>query len=193
MRDVVDIEHRIYAVRGLKVLLDADLAILYGVSTKQLNQQVRRNARRFPADFMFQVTTEEADGLRSQIVTSNSALASDGWGRGGRRYRPLAFTEQGGAMLSSVLKSGRAIDVNIAIMRTFVRLRKYLTDHTELARKVTELERRYDGQFQAVFDTLRELMAPTPVVERKTIGLHAQIHPSPPPRRARIVRVRARR
>jgi hypothetical protein len=151
--DAAWIEQRIYVVRGMKVMLDSDLAALYGVPTRALNQQVRRNRRRFPGDFLFELTPEEVESLRSQIVTSNARI-----GRGGRRYAVLAFTEQGVAMLSSVLHSDRAIDVNIAIMRTFVRLRHALQGHSELAKKVGELEQRYDGQFQVVFDALRELM-----------------------------------
>jgi len=147
------IARRILSVRGLRVMLDRDLAILYGVSTKQLNQQVLRNRDRFPSDFMFQLTPEESDSLRLQSATSNRR-----WG--GRRYLPYAFTEQGVAMLSGVLHSRRAVRVNVEIMRTFVKLRQILSSHAELARKLEELERRYDSQFRAVFDAIRELMAP---------------------------------
>lgn len=133
-------------------MLDSDLAALYAVPTKRLNEAVRRNHRRFPADFLFELTPQEVTGLRSQIATSNERSE-----RGGRRYTVLAFTEQGVAMLSSVLHSDRAIEVNIAVMRTFVRLRRALADHVELAKKIEELEQRYDGQFQVVFDALREL------------------------------------
>jgi len=149
------ISRRILFVRGHKVMLDRDLAVLYGVSTKQLNQQVQRNGERFPSDFMFQLTPEEADSLRSQIVTSNR-------GRGGPRYLPYAFTEQGVAMLSGVLKSRRAVLVNVEIMRTFVKLRQILSSHAELARKLEELEKRYDSQFRVVFDAIRELMSSEP-------------------------------
>jgi hypothetical protein len=145
------VENSIVPLRGHRVMLDEDLASLYGVTTKQLNQQVRRNRTRFPADFMFQLSTADVARLRSQIVTSN--------GRGGRRTRPYAFTEQGVAMLSSVLRSKRAIQVNIEIMRAFVRLRHVLAGHKELARKVSDLEARYDGQFRVVFDAIRRLMA----------------------------------
>jgi hypothetical protein len=150
--DAAWIEQRIYIVRGVKVMLDTDLAALYGVPTKALNQQVRRNRRRFPSDFLLELTTSEVSNLRSQFATSSSK-----GGYGGRRYTVLAFTEQGVAMLSSVLNSDRAIDVNIAIMRTFVRLRQLLLGHAELAKRIDELEQRYDGQFQVVFDALREL------------------------------------
>jgi hypothetical protein len=134
-------------------MLDADLAPLYGVPTRALIQAVRRNPERFPADFMFRLATTEAAALRSQTVISNV-------GRGGRRYLPYAFTEQGVAMLSSVLRSQRAIRVNVEIMRAFVRLRRMLVSHDELAQKVATLERRYDGQFKVVFEAIRKLMAP---------------------------------
>ncbi len=156
------VERRILLIRGQRVLVDSDLAELYGVPTKHLNQQVRRNLARFPADFMFQLTAAESAALRSQIVTSNDA-------RGGRRYRPLVFTEQGVAMLSSVLHSGRAVQVNVAIMRAFVRLRRMLLEHRDLAEKVNALERKYDGQFQEVFDAIRSLMRP-PERRRRPIG-----------------------
>lgn len=149
-----DIAQRIMILRGHKVMLDADLAELYGVETKALNQAVRRNAERFPADFMFQLSDVELKDLRSQSVTSN------GEPRGGRRYLPYAFTEEGVAMLSSVLRSKRAVMVNIEIMRAFVKLRRILADHRELAQKIDELERRYDEQFAVVFEALRELMMP---------------------------------
>jgi ORF6N domain len=142
-------------------MLDADLARLYGVPTKSFNQAVRRNKERFPADFAFQLTDREFRSLRSQFVTSNR--------RGGRRYHPYAFTEQGVAMLSSVLRSKRAVQVNIEIMRAFVRLRQMLASNEELARKVAALEKKYDSQFRVVFDAIRELMAPlTP--KRRKIG-----------------------
>ena len=143
-------------------MLDADLAVLYGVSTKRLNEQVRRNRSRFPDDFMFQLTAEEIRSLRSQFATSKQ-------GRGGRRYAPLVFTEQGIAMLSTVLNSERAIQVNIEIMRAFVRLREMIATHKELARKLEALEKRYDAQFKVVFDASRALMAP-PAPNRRKIG-----------------------
>ena len=159
---VQQIEKCILVVRGHKVMLDEDLARLYEVPTKVFNQAVKRNEKRFPPDFMFQLTAVEYACLRSQIVTSKE-------GRGGRRYLPLAFTEQGVAMLSSVLNSERAIDVNIEIMRAFVRLRQFLLSNKELARKLAELERKYDSQFKVVFNAIRKLMAP-PKVNRRKIG-----------------------
>ena len=146
------IERRILFVRGAKVLLDADLAELYGVPTKALNQAVSRNRQRFPADFMFQLTSKEAANLKSQSVTSSSE-------HGGRRKLPRCFTEQGVAMLSTVLRSRRAISVNIAIMRAFVHLRELLVTHKELALRIDELERRYDGKFAMIFDAIRQLVA----------------------------------
>jgi hypothetical protein len=142
--------------------LDSDFADLYGVETKVLIQAVQRNRGRFPDDFMFQLTREEFDRLRSQFVTSNA-------GRGGRRYPPYAFTEQGVAMLSSVLRSERAVQVNIEIMRAFVRLRQMLSSHVELSRRLDELEQKYDQQFRAVFDAIRQLMAP-PQPPRRRLG-----------------------
>ena len=158
-----EIEHRILLIRGHRVMLDSDLASLYGVPTGRLNEQVRRNIRRFPPDFMFQLTPGETKSLRSQIAISKK-------GRGGRRYVPLVFTEQGVAMLSSVLNSERAIQVNIAIMRAFVRLREILASHKDLARKLETLEKKYDSQFKVVFDAIRELMTPAPVPSHRRIG-----------------------
>lgn len=155
------IESMILFIRGVKVMFDHDLAKLYGTTTKRLNEQVRRNARRFPPDFMFQLAEQEVSTLRSQSATSKAS------GRGGRRYRPLVFTEQGVAMLSSVLNSERAIEVNILIMRAFVKLRQLLATHVELARKLDALERRYDAQFRVVFDAIRELMKPPQPKDRR--------------------------
>ena len=152
----------IYFTRGHRVLLDVDLATLYRVETRSLLQAVKRNRHRFPADFMFQLNAEECNRLRSQIVISKT--------RGGRRYAPYAFTEQGVAMLSTVLKSYRAIQVNIHIMRAFVRLREALAAHRELARKLDRLERKYDAKFKVVFDALRALMAPAAQGTRRQIG-----------------------
>ena len=138
-------------------MLDRDLAELYGVETSALNRAVKRNAERFPADFMFQITGKEAELLRCQNGTSKP-------GRGGRRYLPHAFSEQGVAMLSSVLNSTRAIEVNIAIMRAFVQLRKMIDSHAELSRKLSDLERKlgdHDEQIQAIFEAIYQLMAPT--------------------------------
>ena len=157
------IERAILLIRGKKVMLDADLASLYGVETRVLVQAVRRNLGRFPEDFMFQLSKEEVDFLRSQIVTLKR-------GRGQHsKYLPYAFTEQGVAMLSSVLRSPRAIQVNIEIMRAFVLLRQMLASHAELARKLDALEQKYDAQFKAVFDAIRQLMAP-PEPKRRPIG-----------------------
>jgi hypothetical protein len=156
------IERRIYLIRGHKVMLSPDLATLYQVEPRALVQAVKRNVGRFPSDFMFQLNQAEFRKLKSQIVISS-------WG-GARRGRPYAFTEQGVAMLSSVLRSQRAIRVNIAIMRTFVRLREMLTTHKDLARKLAALERKYDAQFKVVFDAIRELMAPSPLPARRQIG-----------------------
>jgi len=152
---------RIIMLRGERVLLDADPAELYGVETKTLNRAVKRHRDRFPHDFMFQLTGEEAGNLRYQIGTSS-------WG--GRRYLPQAFTEQGVAMLSSVLHSRRAVMVNVEIMRAFVRLRRILATHADLARKLAALESRYDAQFKAVFDTIRELMTPPEPSKKRRIG-----------------------
>ncbi len=155
---------KILLIRGQKVMLDKDLAELYGVELRILNQAVKRNIRRFPEDFMFQLSPEEGRSiLRSQIVISSSS-------HGGRRYMAYAFTEQGVAMLSSVLRSDQAIEVNIMIMRTFVQLRQWLSSHTELAKKIEELEARYDGQFQAVFDAIRQLVNPPQPRKRRKIG-----------------------
>ena len=162
--ELAKIEQRIFLVRGQKVMLDADLAELYRVPTKSLNLAVKRNADRFPEDFMLQLTDDDVAGLRFHFETSKR-------GRGGRRYAPYAFTEQGVAMLSSVLRSPRAVQVNIAIMRTFVRLREMLLSNAELARKLAALENKYDAQFKVVFDAIRELMLP-PDPPRRKIGFH---------------------
>jgi hypothetical protein len=148
-------EQRIVFVRGYKALLDADLADLYEVPTRRLNEQVRRNKSRFPPDFMLELSAEEYAALRSQSAISKP-------GRGGRRHLPLAFTEQGVAMLSSVLRSERAVQVNIAIMRAFVRLREMLASNRDLARKLEQMEHRYDAQFKAVFDAIRTLIDAPP-------------------------------
>lgn len=157
------IEKKILLIRGKKVMLDSDLAVLYGVPTKRLNEQVRRNLRRFPPDFMFQLTFDEAESLRSQFATLKT-------GRGRhRKYLPYVFTEQGVAMLSSVLNSERAIEVNILIMRAFVKLREMLVAHKDLAKKLEEMEKKYDAQFKVVFDAIYELMKP-PEPSRRRIG-----------------------
>ena len=162
------IEAAIRELRGHRVLLDEDLAALYGVPPKRLNEQVRRNLERFPTDFMFRLTTDEVLSLRSQDAT----LETTGRGRY-RKYLPYAFTEQGVAMLSSVLRSPRAVKVNIEIMRAFVHLRRMLQTNAELAAKLTALERKYDAQFRVVFDAIRELMAP-PAKSQKRIGFRSE-------------------
>jgi len=159
------VEEAIRLLRGEKVILDADLADLYGVATRVLVQAVKRNLERFPADFMFQLTKEEFAVLRSQTVTSR------GWG--GRRYPPYAFTEQGVAMLAGVLNSPRAVQVNIEIMRAFVRMRRMLASHAKLEKKLLELEEKYDGQFAMVFEAIRQLMAP-PEPKRRKIGFRRE-------------------
>ncbi len=169
MTKIVPIESivsKIIFLRGEKVLLDRDLAELYSVETKVLKQAVRRNIRRFPDDFMFELTKEEFEDWRSQFVTSNRDKM-------GLRYKPMAFTEQGVAMLSSVLNSNRAIEVNIAIMRAFVQLRKMISSHANLERKLVALEKKYDQQFRVVFDAIRALMAP-PERPKKKIGFEVK-------------------
>ena len=155
------VERNILHIHGHRVMLGTDLAGLYGVPTKKLNEQVRRNKKRFPSDFMFQLTPEDVERLRSQFATLKA-------GRGQhRKYRPYVFTEQGVAMLSSVLHSERAIQVNIAIMRAFVQLREMIGSKKGLARRLNELEKKYDSQFRVVFEAIRELMAePEPKVRR---------------------------
>jgi hypothetical protein len=169
--EIIPVEHVAQSnrwIRNRKVLLDSDLAALYGVQTKNLNKAVKRNAERFPADFMFQLTPEELRSLRFQFGTSKT--------RGGPRYRPYAFTEQGVAMLSSVLKSDRAIRVNVAIMRTFVRLRQTLESNRELAQKFSELERRvgkHADEIAAILEAIRQLIA-LPKQPRREIGFHVR-------------------
>jgi hypothetical protein len=159
------VERRILLIRGQRVLLDSDLAQLYGVRTGAFNQAVRRSFQRFPPDFMFQLTDAETESLRSQFATSKK-------GRGGRRYNPLAFTEQGVAMLSSVLRSERAVQVNIAIMRAFVKLREILSSHRDLALRLNKMEKEYDARFKVIFDAIRDLMRP-PQKPRGRIGFRS--------------------
>ncbi len=161
----LQIEKRILFLRGHKVMLSMHLAELYKVEPRILIQAVRRNPKRFPADFMFQLTLEEVDSLRSQIVILKNSRGKHS------KYLPYAFTEQGVAMLSSVLNSERAIQVNIAIMRVFVRIRRLLGEHKDLIRRLDELERKYDTQFKVVFDAIRQLMAP-PEPSKRRIGFH---------------------
>jgi len=190
----------VFFVRGEKVLLDADLAMLYGVEARALNQAVARNRKRFPADFMFRLSAKEYESLRSQIVISEksstdldssqfvtssrsiqkaprrlrSQFVISKIGRGGRRYRPYAFTEQGVAMLSSVLRSSRAVEVNIAIMRTFVQLRRLMDSNADLARKIENLENKYDEKFATVFAAIKQLIAPH-APAKKRIGFHPDL------------------
>lgn len=145
------IEQRIFFIRGKRVMADRDLASLYGVTTKVFNQTVKRNIARFPSDFMFQLTEEELKNWRSQIVTSNREKM-------GIRYKPLVFTEQGVAMLSSVLKSERAIMANIQIIRTFSKMREMVEENDSLRRKLEVMEKQYDEQFKVVFDALKQLL-----------------------------------
>ena len=158
------IEHSTLLIRGHKVMLSIELANLYQVEPRALIQAIKRNLNRFPSDFMFQLTAEEWENLKSQFVISS-------WG--GVRTPPYAFTEQGVAMLSSVLNSDRAVQVNIEIMRAFVRLRQLLASNADLARKLETLEKKYDAQFKVVFDAIRQLMSP-PAKPRREIGFHVK-------------------
>jgi hypothetical protein len=169
------VERSILILRGEKVILDSDLADLYGITTKRLNEQVRRNRRRFPADFMFQLTKEEFALLRSHFATSNPE-------RGGRRHPPLVFTEHGALMAANVLSSSRAIAASVTVVRAFVRLRQILATHVELKRKLDELEMRYDAQFQEVFMAIRALMNPPDPPGKGRIGFQAiETGPEPAP------------
>ena len=171
MKDLIPterIEQAIFLIRGQKVMLDVDLAKLYGVTTFNLNKAVKRNLDRFPEDFMFQLNYQEVRNLIFQFGISS-------WG--GTRKLPRAFTEQGVAMLSSVLKSKRAVQVNIEIMRAFVKLREMLASHKDLALKLAEMEKKYDSQFKVVFDAIRELMTPIEPPPKPCIGFH----PTSPP------------
>ena len=181
-----NIAQLVFFIRGEKVMLDSDLAVLYGVEARALNQAVKRNRHRFPEDFMFQLTANEAEGLRSvlksQIVTSSSTGRSNSSQfvmssrkHRGRAYHPYAFTEQGVAMLSSVLRSQRAVEVNIAIMRTFVQLRRLMDSNRELARKVETLEKKYDEQFAVVFEAIKQLITEDDARKKtppRQIGFH---------------------
>jgi phage regulator Rha-like protein len=163
---VESIERKIYLIRGHKVMLDSDLAELYQVPTKALNQAVRRNLDRFPADFMFQLNDEELENLRSQIVTSSGS-------HGGRRYAPFAFTEHGVAMLSSVLASKRAIQLNILIVRAFIRLREYLATHKDLARKMEDVERtqqEHSAHIEQIYGCIQRLLEPVPEPSKRRMG-----------------------
>ena len=160
-----NIQNKIFLIRGKKVMLDRDLANLYSVDTKALNQAVKRNLERFPEDFMFQLNKKEAESLRSQIVTLKQGQH--------RKYLPYAFTENGVAMLSSVLNSRQAIQVNIQIMRTFTRLRELMAGHKELKRKIEEMEKKYDYQFKVVFDAIKRLLEPLKK-PKNPIGFHVR-------------------
>jgi hypothetical protein len=163
----IGLEARIHLIRGERVMLDSDLAELYGVRTKELNKAVQRNQKRFPDDFMFRLSKREHDSLRFQSGTSN--------GRGGRRFMPFVFTQEGVAMLSSVLRSQRAVAVNLEIMRAFVRLRSFLTSRDQLALKLKALEKKFashDDAIQQIFAAIKRLMLP-PQTPRREIGFHA--------------------
>jgi hypothetical protein len=171
--DLALIQQRIYTIRGIRVILDSDLAALYGVPTKRLNEQYRRNRKRFPEDFAFQLTAEEVDSLRSQIATSSS--------HGGRRYRPYVFTEHGALQAANILNSARAVQMSIFVVRAFARMREALRGTPELARKLTALEKkltaRLDVHEAAIVEVLQEVMQilnppPLPEPRRKQIGFH---------------------
>ena len=161
-----DIESNIYSIRGKRVMMDRDLAELYGVEVKYLKRQVRRNLDRFPLDFMFQLSKQEFINWRCQSVTSNSA------DKMGLRYSPYAFTEQGVAMLSSVLNSERSILVNIQIMRVFVDLRRAALTYVSLNRKINSMEKKYYSQFKVIFEAIKRLITPEPQKSKRTIGFH---------------------
>ena len=169
MKDLIPterIENSILLIRGQKVILDNDLSRLYGVTTKRLNEQIKRNRKRFPGDFMFQLNFQEVKSLRSQFATSNI-------GRGGRRYLPYAFTEHGAIMAANVLNSQRAIEVSVYVVRAFVKLRQMIASNKELAKRLDELEKKYDSQFKVVFDAIRELMTPVEPPPKPRIGFRA--------------------
>ena len=168
MKDLIPterIEQAIFRIRGHRIMLDYDLAELYEVPTKTLNQAVKRNLKRFPDDFMFRLTFQEVRGSRSQFVTLKQGQNI--------KYRPYAFTEHGILMLSSVLNSERAVQVNIEIMRAFVKLREMIASNKDLAKRLDALEQKYDAQFKSVFDAIRELMTPSPPPKPRRIGFRA--------------------
>ncbi len=173
------IEQRILLIRGQRVILDVDLAKIYGVSTKQLNQQIKRNRGRFPEDFMFRLTEreqEEVVAICGQLKTLRSQIVTSKKGRGGRRYLPFAFTEHGALMVANILNSPTAVKASIQVVRAFVKLRKFLASHKNLARKLYELEKKYDGKFKAVFEAIHRLMNPDEEViepRRRKIGFHS--------------------
>lgn len=163
------IEKKIFLIRGHKVMLDSDLAMLYGVSTKVFNQAIKRNQNRFPPDFMFKLDPDEHEALRSQIVTLKQPRGKH------RKYLPYVFTEQGIAMLSGILNSERAVSVNIEIMRTFVRIRQMLISNTALARKLKALEKKYDEQFKMVFEAIYSLMDTNETKKKRKIGFNRDV------------------
>jgi hypothetical protein len=181
------IEQRIHVIRGEKVVLDSDLAILYRVQAKRLNEQVKRNRRRFPRDFMFKLTKSETNALRSQIATLKN-------GRGHhRKYAPYAFTEHGVVMLASVLNSDVAVRASLQIVRAFVRLRAVLSTHVALARKLEQLERNYDGKFAVVFEAIRQLMRPSLSKAKRPIGFQPRVDHEPSDLGGRLqIRTKAR-
>lgn len=154
------IEQKIYVIRGERVMLDSDLAEIYGVETRVFNQAVKRNLNRFPEDFMFQLTEEEHEVLRSQIVISKT-------GRGGRRYLPYVFTEHGAIMAANILNSEKAVTASVQVVRAFVKLRQILIKNADLAKKLEEMEKKYDSQFKIVFQAIRQLMTPPDKPQRK--------------------------
>ncbi len=160
------VEQAIFVIRGERVIIDSDLAKLYGVTTARLNQQVRRNGERFPADFMFELTKGENESLMLRFATSKG-------GRGGRRTLPLVFTEHGAIYGGECAKQQKAVKASVQVVRAFVRLRRMLVSNAELARKLEELEKKYDAQFKVVFDAIRQLMTP-PEAKRRQIGFHAK-------------------
>ena len=161
------IENKIFFIKGKKVIIDRDLAKLYDVETKALNQAVKRNSERFPEDFMFQLSGQEFVNWKSQIVTSNSEKM-------GLRKKPYVFTEHGILMLSSVLNSSKAVQVNIQIMRIFLKLRRMLASHVELKRKIEEMERKYDKQFAIVFQAIKQLLEPPRLKPKTPVGFHSR-------------------
>jgi hypothetical protein len=175
-REIATVENAIHLVRGHRVMLDSDLAAMYGVTTKRLNERLRRNRNRFPSDFAFQLTREEFTNLRSQIATSSLRSQSATSRHGGRRYRPWVFTEHGAIMLASVLDSEVAIDASVRVVRAFVRLREIISANAELAAKFAQLERRldsHDGAIAQLFAAIRQLLAPPPEKKRE-IGFHVR-------------------
>jgi hypothetical protein len=173
---IARIERAIMVIRDERVMLSTDLADLYGVTTKQLNQAVKRNLDRFPTDFMFQLTKQESDEVRTLLAKQQGEKSQLVIPKRGEniKYLPYAFTEQGVAMLSSVLRSPRAVAVNIEVMRAFVRLRQWAVSNAELARRIDELEQKYDGQFVQIFDALRQLMSP-PAAKPREMGYHTLV------------------